>query len=87
MPFVSLSDDKIKTIRQLCTALHDDACTFTRNVLDVTFDRRELRTEQKFTSQEDARTSAAPLFRKNGFHLGLLMFGSIGAATRKAIAN
>jgi len=87
MPFVGLSDDQIKAIRQLCAALHDDACAFTRNVLDVTIDRGELRTDQKIASQEDTRTWAAPLFSKNGVQVVLLLLDSIGATSREDISN
>jgi hypothetical protein len=81
MPFASLSDDQIKAIRQLCAALDNDACALMRNILNMAFDRGELRTDQKLTSQEDARTWAAPLFSKNGFHVVDLLHGIIGATT------
>ena len=87
MPFVSLSDDQIKAVRQLCAALDNDACALMRDILNAAFDRGKLRTDQKLTSQEDARTRAAPLFSKDGFHVDLRLHGSIGATSCKLLAT
>jgi len=80
MPLIGPSNDQVKAIWQLGATLDNDACAFRRNILDVALDCGELRADYKFTSKEDTRTWAASLFSKNGFHAGLLLFGSIKAA-------